>query len=689
MAESYFHSKHSAQGMEDVFDGAVVFNAGQSLSTSQKAQARANIGAGAENTGFRILGYYLTLQELRDSLQTPPQAGDAYGIAVFHLTTDASPEPGMTYYTRGGSGTAEDPYVYTLFSGATFDPGVDYYTIAYYDTYVYDGASQDWLDIGPINEGDFIDDSEVSPIRTWSSEKINEEITDAVSASATASGISVYTHSKSGTVHSLTLAGGGNNIKFIATAAFTKGDTVEVNGNAVTVLLPNGKAPGNNFFVYGAVVLAFLSGSTLFLVGGGSGAEIKLTVTANDGDTVTVAKGATTLSETLDGVTSFTFELPELGTWTVTNTTNNLTRTIEAQYYGNYEVNLAGYIFGIKRVANGPSPAWQRTDDSANFTATASVGDVAGSSDFDNMPIYSEIQRVTVATGDVMVKIPKFYYQRFVDDDGYENIRISDAQFDGFILHPAFQHNGLEQNYIYIGAHKTSAGHVSKSGFAPLVSTTRAAFRVGAAAKGNGWSQIDVFAYSAIALLILVEFANNNVQEVIGAGWSNGSSAKATGGCDSVPNLTGRPAGTSNAVQVVWRGIEDFWGNVWELVDGLNWNNGTYYVCKDQTQFADDTATGYTPLEYIGAATNWNKTFIAALGFDSNNLAVFLPQTASGGSDSTYWCDAVWSATGWRVSIRGGSYDNGTAVGLFAWTFSNTSSVSSANSGSRLLYVPS
>lgn len=183
MAENYFYSKHSAQEMEDVFDGAVLSNKGQTLSTSQKAQARANIGAGSENTGFQILGYFLTLEEMKESLQVPPQAGDAYGIAVFRLTTYTAPEAGIKYYTRSGSGTTEDPYVYTLFEGSSFDPGVDYYVIAYYDTYIFDGTSQDWLDIGPINEGEFIDDSEVSPILTWSSQKIKNEL-DAIDLSA-------------------------------------------------------------------------------------------------------------------------------------------------------------------------------------------------------------------------------------------------------------------------------------------------------------------------------------------------------------------------------------------------------------------------------------------------------------------------------------------------------------------------
>ena len=88
-----------------------------------------------------------------------------------------------------------------------------------------------------------------------------------------AQGFTTYTHSKAGTVHSLTLINGGENIKFVATANFAKGDTFSVNGVAVSPLLPNGKEPGNKFFVTGSTVVCFLSGSTLYLVGGGGSGE--------------------------------------------------------------------------------------------------------------------------------------------------------------------------------------------------------------------------------------------------------------------------------------------------------------------------------------------------------------------------------------------------------------------------------
>lgn len=101
-------------------------------------------------------------------------------------------------------------------------------------------------------------------------ESLTEQMEDTIEE-VRLTGFSTYTHSKTGTNHELTLLHGGSNIKFVATAVFNKNDTFTINGDAVTVLLPNGKAPGNKFFVSGATVIGFLSGSTLYLVGGGGG----------------------------------------------------------------------------------------------------------------------------------------------------------------------------------------------------------------------------------------------------------------------------------------------------------------------------------------------------------------------------------------------------------------------------------
>ena len=382
--------------------------------------------------------------------------------------------------------------------------------------------------------------------------------------------------------------------------------------------------------------------------------------------------------------------LKEYGTYTITATNGTDTVSEQVEFpEQSKSVDLSFVsIYGISRDITNSSPAWARTDKAVGMTATATVGTVAGSSDFNNCYPWSGIVRETLSTGDVMVKIPKFYFQRYREGN-VEHIRIANKAISGFTLHPLFNHGGVESECAYIGAYKTSSNNKSVSGANPQVSQTRATMRNNAKAKGSGWSLIDIAALSAIQMLILVEFANNDVQSVIGRGYCDGnSSARATGSCDNVSGLTGRPAGTAGSRDVVWRGIEGFWGNVWEWVDGVNWNGGMYYVCNDPSKYADDTTTNYTTLSFTGSI-NWGGDYIVEEGLDITNNHVILPRAANAGSSSTYECDACWSGTGRRVFRHGGVWGNGSYCGLFTASLSDDSSYSNSYLGSRLLYIPS
>lgn len=431
------------------------------------------------------------------------------------------------------------------------------------------------------------------------------------------------------------------------------------------------------------------------IIGGNGGETATIFVTGlSETDTVTVTKDGRTYNGkwvSSENIWSFT-KLKGIGTYTVTATngtdTDSTQVTIELEGQSK-SVDLSFIkIYGISRDITNYSPAWARTDKAVGMTATATVGTVAGSSDFDNCYPWSGIARETLPTGDVMVKIPKFYFQRYREEN-IEHIRIANKATNGFTLHPAFNHGDVEKDYLYVGAYKTTSGNKSVPGVMPLVDQTRATMRSKAKAKGTGWGIIDIAALSAIQMLILVEFANNDVQSVIGRGYcDNNGRARSTGTCDNVSGLTGRPAGTDGFVDVVWRGIEGFWGNVWEWVDGVNWNYGNYYVCNDPSKYVDDVTTNYTALSFAGS-THWDGDYITEEGLDITNNHVILPRSANAGSSSTYECDACWSGTGRCVFRHGGHWDYGSSCGLFAAVLYNDSSSSSSDIGSRLLYIPS
>lgn len=429
-----------------------------------------------------------------------------------------------------------------------------------------------------------------------------------------------------------------------------------------------------------------------FLYGNGSGGSGgTLVVTAPAGVTCTITKDGKTKSKTVDQYGYATFKGLDTGVWTVTISGSGMTQTDTVEITTDYAKEMSFYkIYGICRDITNSSPEWTREKDAVGMSATATVGTVAGSSDFDSCYPWSDITRETLSTGDVMVKIPKFWYRRYREGN-VEHIQIAEGKAEGFTLHPAFNHGGVEQDCIYVGAYKISSSNKSVTGASPQVSLTRAKFRTNARNKGDGWGIYDISTVSAVQMLILVEFANNNTQTVIGTGYakSNNTATKKTGTCDSVTNLTGSPAGTSGTVDVVWRGIEGLWGNAWEWIDGVNWNDGSYYVCNDPESYADDTATNYEKLSYTGA-TGWSASYITEAGLDTgNNSHVMFPSAAGNGSDSTYMCDAAYGGTGWRVVRRGGSYtsDTGTA-GLFTLSMLSGSSDTNTSMCSRLLYIP-
>ncbi|MCL2703749.1 MAG: hypothetical protein FWE91_09100 [Defluviitaleaceae bacterium] len=359
---------------------------------------------------------------------------------------------------------------------------------------------------------------------------------------------------------------------------------------------------------------------------------------------------------------------------------------------------------GVAWNFTNPSPNLVRLDDAVGLVATAGIGAAQGFSDFDEMPVYKDIRRCNVnASGvvtayegqagfsytaaDVMVEIPLFYY-RIEQDTTQRREWISNVPTSGFTVHPAFARPWGNAPYIYVGAYETGAGHVSRSGLAPLVSITRDQFRIGARGKGTNWSLQDLTTRMALELLVKIEFANLNTQAVIGGGNTATAAALLTGRTNSIIG-TGREAGANaNGLSVVWRGIENPYGNVWEFVDGFNVNAGQMLFANDPANYADDTATNYTPIA-IPLPASGSGTYATRLGFDVLQPWAGLPSANAGGSETTFLCDCYWfSASGWRLAVVGGYWNSGGGAGLFAWHVGSASSLVVAHVGARLLCIP-
>lgn len=348
-----------------------------------------------------------------------------------------------------------------------------------------------------------------------------------------------------------------------------------------------------------------------------------------------------------------------------------------------------GTSTALSRLTKANDPNGHVTEDITTEPSPA-VGTGAGSSPFDSYAPWNGMEEYNIVnnavsykkgqsgfsrtSNDTVVYIPEFYY-KITESGGKRYFYVADKAATGFTKHPG--------SGKYVGRYNTGASYVSKSGLSPLVNISRATARTGSKNKGSKWGQYDYASWCAVWLLYLVEFADWNSQTAIGRGNVDSGSVKTTGGTDSMTYHTGRASGTDGSTQVQYRGIEDPWGNVWEWIDGVNFSDGTVYVCTTPGSYADDTATNYTSAGTKVQSDGWIKD----IGMSSNMPWTFYPITV-GGSETTYIPDYANYSSGWRVLVVGGRYGNGSSAGLFCFNANHTSSYAYSLVGARLLFHP-
>ena len=285
--------------------------------------------------------------------------------------------------------------------------------------------------------------------------------------------------------------------------------------------------------------------------------------------------------------------------------------------------------------------------------------------------------------GNVMVQIPKFWY-KYEFADGKHKWLISDGEQPGFEVHPAFDRGGTIRDFRYYPAYQgfTLSGNlISGSGRVPTANKTRAVFRTEAAANGTGWSQIDWNLLIAVQLLYLTEYADFDTQDMLGQGITSGSTYTAvTGSSNSLGNASS-PRTNTNTQFMSYRGIENWYGQIFKFIDGVNIKDREYFVNKKPSTYADDVFTG----DYVTTG----MTMAAANGYVKNIVQTkngFISSDATG-TNSTYIPDFQYQATtGNRIVFFGGTAGNGLAAGGFCVGGDSAASSAHAAIGSAVSY---
>lgn len=355
--------------------------------------------------------------------------------------------------------------------------------------------------------------------------------------------------------------------------------------------------------------------------------------------------------------------------------------------------------------------------------------------------------------GQVMVYQPKFYYLVCpVEYDpidtgiGYHlrkaNYYVSEKPRAGFRLHPAFYDaSGNEIDYFLTSAYEGSIYDASASAYLlndeQVMNTgedkfssiagarpasgssqnlTRPNIEAMAQNRGTNWHGDLIKQVSAEQMLMIIEMGMMNLQTAIAQGivslpWTTGSDttssyAAATGSTASLGNGTGRAEKTTTyeggvakeytvdgKTSVCWRGKENFWGNIWKFVYGINiWGNGKMgggqpYICSDFS-FAESKNSGnYEPAGFT--VTNANG-YISAMGYSTACDWLFIASECLGNSslpvgDYTY---ITINLNGYRISQLGGCWIDGGGAGGFYWHLVSGVGTRGRNIGGRLVYIP-
>lgn len=284
---------------------------------------------------------------------------------------------------------------------------------------------------------------------------------------------------------------------------------------------------------------------------------------------------------------------------------------------------------------------------------------------------------------DTMIEFGKMFY-RISQDERYTYVEVAESEkslADGF-TDRAFSYKGKVRDKFYIGAYKgvIKNGKLrSIFGELPTGNKTIGAFRKAAQTNGTGYEILPFNKLTLLQVLYLIRYKSLDSRASLGKGVTESSEYKATGGADTDGLYSGSQDGTK---QIKCHGIEDFWGNVLEWVDG--------FVTTDKIKIADgnfnDKGDGYE------AVADLPETVYGGVITDvhGNNKLGFTPKTTDEDMNmgEGYYCNygSTWRSDTACLPYFGGDRSYGTIAGAFCFSCNCSASIADPYVGARLAF---
>lgn len=444
-----------------------------------------------------------------------------------------------------------------------------------------------------------------------------------------------------------------------------------------------------------------------------SGVLPEILVSVKKNVTVTATDGTATYSAVSDGQAKF--PLPGYGTWTVSATIGGkaYTKTVDVNAAAQFHVKL-GYstMTAVIDLSNSnPDTCVTYADDAVGMTAEQ------WDAFFGHYPVLlkngTEVCRLdrndyarredggyaditSGSEGDVMVAFP-IRGLKMTKANNKITIQFTDDPDNPNFKYYAHQRGNARKSVFYIGAYKASGirrgssetpgTFCSLSGKSISSGTSLSDARIMAQNLGKGYELSAFYQLLYRQCAYIMKFGSLDSQRKTGKGFVSGSSGVKTGGTDAygmdseLIKASNPSYMTDGQHQVKCFGIEDFWGNVNEWVDGIHSNLGnTFSISTCTDEFSNNSSTGGPAITNVsGSSSGYMKQPIGST--EAGFIAA-----SGGGSATTYFSDYT-SLSSDSFAIFGGAYNEGDKAGMFSLNIKYNNEHSYATNGARLMYL--
>lgn len=285
-------------------------------------------------------------------------------------------------------------------------------------------------------------------------------------------------------------------------------------------------------------------------------------------------------------------------------------------------------IYGVKWV-NDETTTMERTDDAVwlSYKTHDQTYDGSISSDFNDVFPWNKAKKETLDAGEFL-HMPDMYFRIGVDENGDINsVAVSNKAHE--------VGNWYKVDSFYYGLYGASENGdklASLSGKDRLARISRGDFRTKAKATGSGYFQIDLYHKTVMTFLWWIEWATKDSNKIM---WGKITTPCQTGGTDKVDTPSGLNTTTG---QRRYHYIEDFFGNLFEWIDGVSGSTDQRaWVSANPDDYADiNGPTNYKQLTYV---TSGSEGAIRAFGWDPKNPFLCYYSKANLSRDTQGFCN--------------------------------------------------